>query len=309
MRGLSAVIVLVVPPMTFNPPPGWPVPRGWTPPPDWQPDPAWPPAPVGWRYWLGGPESAGTFNPGVTEETPAGRHRSIPGPVVAALAIVPVLALVVLAVFAANRFISPRPVPHTAATQPTSPRDPLTPDWPAPGSVLVDFSSWTAFGGIDARFGDDKRSVLLDTHDTTQTWRTKWSGLTQPGPAMCALHIRGRARDVSHTAGVPGGFGVGLATLSPGSVGGPTLSGTGIQFDFGQQGFRFASYPSDSDQGLIRASLDHEWHEIEVGIDNGSQTLSVDGRQVASTPAVGQCGHPMIRVWAGAAEFADFKFL
>ncbi len=114
---------------------------------------------------------------------------------------------------------------------------------------------------------------------------------------------------MSHTAGIPGGFGVGLATLGPGSVDEATLTGTGIQFDFGQQGYRFATYPGDSDQGLIRASLDDRWHEIEVGIDNGWHTLSVDGRQVASTPAAGQCGHPMIRVWAGAAEFADFKFL
>jgi hypothetical protein len=296
--------------MTFSPPPGWPVPRGWTPPPGWEPDPGWPPAPAGWSFWVGGPEgTAGTFHPGITEETPPARLRDMPAVVVAALTLVPVLALVVLAVFAANRFVIPRLTPHTAAAKPSIPRGSLIPDWPAPGGNLVDFSSWTAFGGVDARFGDDRRSVLLDTHDSTQTWRTKWSGLIQSGPSMCALHIRGRARDVSHAAGVPGGFGIGLATLSPGNLDDTALTGMGIQFDFGQQGYRFASYPDDSDEGLTRAPLDNRWHEIEVSIDNGSHALSVDGQQVASAPAAGQCGHPTIRVWAGEAEFADFSVL
>lgn len=305
--------------MIFNPPPGWPVPHGWTPPPDWEPDPDWPRAPPGWRFWVDSPHAAeaeltDTRVPSHTGETSAPhRSRRMPPAVVAALAVVPVLALVVMAVFVMNRSVMKVALaPHTGPTSSTNMETTfvppaVTPDWPAPMAGRVDFASWAGFGGIDTRFGDESRSVVLDTHDTTQTWHTKWSGLIQPGSPMCALHFRGRVRDVSHAAGVPGGFGIGLATLARGNPE-DTLIGTAIQFDFGQQGYRFAIYPDDSDHGLVPTPLDHGWHEIEVVIDNRSQTLLVDGRQVASTPGPGQCGHPVIRVWAGAAEFADFQF-
>ena len=171
--------------------------------------------------------------------------------------------------------------------------------------LYIDFTSWNRFGGIDAGYGNNGQSVLLDTNDTTDTWSTKWSGLISPKTTTCAARIVGRVRDVSHVPGVPGGFGIGLATLS-GDAPDATLTGTAIQFDFGMQGFRTAIYPSDSDHGFEPATLDREWHDVEVVIDQTSHTLTLDGRVVAATQAAGQCGSPVIRVWAGSAEFADF---
>ena len=132
--------------------------------------------------------------------------------------------------------------------------------------------------------------------------------MVSPLTTTCAARIAGRVRDASHTSGTPGGFGfaIGLGTLNSGDPDDATLSGTAIQFDFGQQGFRTAIYPSDSDYGLAPAALDHQWHDIEVTVDTNSHTLIVDGQTVAQTQAGGQCGHPLVRVWAGSAEFANF---
>ncbi|GAY13878.1 hypothetical protein MSZK_06040 [Mycobacterium sp. shizuoka-1] len=184
----------------------------------------------------------------------------------------------------------------------------VVPDWPMPGSNQVDFSSWARFGAIDARFTDGGRSVMLDTHDTTDTWQTKWSGLIQQGPAVCSFRLTGSVRDVSHTAGVPGGFGIGLADLGPGDPKQAELTGSAVQFDFGQGGYRMAIYPRDDDNGLIPAELDSRWHTVEITVDPQSSSLAVDGRQVATTTGPARCGHPVVRVWAGAAEFADFQF-
>jgi hypothetical protein len=44
---------MVVVPMRFNPPPGWPPPPpGFIPDDGWRPDPSWPPAPAGWQLWV-----------------------------------------------------------------------------------------------------------------------------------------------------------------------------------------------------------------------------------------------------------------
>jgi hypothetical protein len=328
----------------FNPPPNWPVPRGWTPPPNWEPDRSWPPAAPGWQFWTEDePEvdeqpwaphavepteqppppaappgwtfwtdSADVQPPSGTElpvsscETPS-RKKLWRRPTTIFLVLGFVASLVVA--FLVVRVVDPG---LRIDTQPHTEKIPsgggVSPDWPSPWAANVDFSSWTTFGGIDAEFSDHGRSVLLDTHDTTETWRTKWSGLIQDGPSMCAMRFTGRARDVSHAAGVPGGFGIGLATLGPGDPDTADLSGTAIQFDFGQQGFRSASYPTDTDFGLEPAPLDHQWHQIEVIVKETSHTLVVDGRTVTNREVPGRCGNPVIRVWAGSAEFTDFTF-
>lgn len=287
--------------MRFNPPPGWPVPPGWSPAPDWQPDPQWPLAPEGWQFWVDTPAGSETAAP----PSPNGRpHRwRLPIIVLLALGATVALVLVVVAVLPHRRDAGTASQP-TVAPQPT-----FRPDWPSPRALHVDFRTWTAFGGIDARFGDDGRSVVLDTHDTTDTWRTKWAGVIQPGPARCDLRMTGRVRDISHSDGVAGGFGIGLATLAPGDPSTAALDGTAIQFDFGQQGFRTADYPGDTDHGLQPGRLDHEWHDIEIAVDADAHTLSVDGLQVSSVATGARCGTPVIRVWAGSAEFADFSFV
>ncbi|MGE2716255.1 hypothetical protein ACQI4L_19550 [Mycolicibacterium litorale] len=72
------------------------------------------------------------------------------------------------------------------------------------------------------------------------------------------------------------------------------------------RGFRTAVYPSDADHGVRAADLENEWHDVEVVIDSHALSLAVDGTTAVHTAAVGQCGRPFVRVWAGAAEFADF---
>jgi hypothetical protein len=192
-----------------------------------------------------------------------------------------------------------RPVPATPS---------FIPDWPRPQDTYVDFSSWASFGGIDARFTEDGRAVSLDTHDTTDTWHTKWSGLIQQGPPQCTFRLTGRVRDTSHAVGVAGGFGIGMGDVGSGDPTTATLTGSAIQFDFGQNGYRMAVYPSDNDNGLTPAALDNHWHDIDLTVDTRGSSLLVDGRQVAETTSAGQCGHPVIRIWAGAAEFANFRF-
>jgi hypothetical protein len=113
-------------------------------------------------------------------------------------------------------------------------------------------------------------------------------------------------RDISHTSGVPGGYGIGLATTQNDPSGQVMLNGTAIQYDFGQQGYRTAIYPDDSAFGLVQASLDHDWHNIEVSFDTqGIASESVDGAPVVDQSVNKLCGQPVIRVWAGAVEFGD----
>jgi hypothetical protein len=290
----------------FNVPPGWPVPQGWSPPPDWQPDPAWPPAPPGWVFWTDAPARADE-RADQAADPPAvvswlSRRWKLVTALVVAMAVAAVVAAVLTVVLPrVGGPTSIRTLPYTGPT--------IRPDWPGPAALYVDFRTWTAFGGIDAQFGSDGTSVTLDTHDTTDTWRTKWSGLIQPGPTRCDLRMTGRVRDISHAQGVPGGFGIGLATVTPGDPASAQLDGTAIQFDYGQQGFRTALYPSDGDSGLQPGSLDHGWHDIEITIDAHTHTLSVDGHRASSVPTGGRCGNPVIRIWAGSAEFADFSFV
>ena len=105
-----------------------------------------------------------------------GRRWRLPGTVVAS--IVAIAALVVGLIL----LVVGKPA-TTIRTQPRT--ENLTPDTVAPGwreppwgstPLYVDFSAWTRFGGIDANFSNNGESVFLDTHDTTDTWRTKWSG-------------------------------------------------------------------------------------------------------------------------------------
>lgn len=293
--------------MRFNPPPGWPVPPDWSPTPEWQPDPAWPPAPPGWVFWTDTPV------PAIERVAPAAdppvvvswlsRHWKFVTGFVVATAVVAVVAAVLTVVASTGGPTGIRTLPYTV------PGPTIRPDWPSPTARYVDFRSWAAFGGVDARFSADGTTATLDTHDTTDTWRTKWSGLIQPGPARCDLHMTGRVRDISHDDGVPGGFGIGLATLAPGDPTTAELTGSAIQFDFGQQGFRTAIYPGDADSGLAPAPLDHDWHDIEITVDAATHTLFVDGHVVSSVPTGARCGNPVIRVWAGSAEFADFSFV
>ncbi|OBC03411.1 hypothetical protein A5784_14415 [Mycobacterium sp. 852013-50091_SCH5140682] len=294
----------------FNPPPGWPVAPEWSPTPDWQPDPQWPPAPQGWQFWLDDRSDTATDEDGTGHPAEPGsrlsRHRVLVVATAGSLVVVAIVAAIVAVVLPVSH---DGHAIHELPVTDGPPSGTVRPDWPSPQAAHVDFRAWTAFGGIDAQFGDDGRSVVLDTHDTTDTWRTKWSGLAQPGPARCDLRMTGRVRDISHSDGVAGGFGIGLATLAPGDPTTAALDGTAIQFDFGQQGFRTADYPSDTDHGLQPGWLDHDWHDIEIAIDANAHALSVDGQQVSSVATGARCGSPVIRVWAGSAEFADFSFV
>jgi hypothetical protein len=86
-------------------------------------------------------------------------------------------------------------------------------------------NGWEQFGGIDAHPGSGGNTVVLDTHNTTETWTTKWSGLIAPGESACTLHFSARVRDISHTSGVPGGYGIGLATTQNDPSGQVMLNG------------------------------------------------------------------------------------
>jgi opacity protein-like surface antigen len=169
----------------------------------------------------------------------------------------------------------------------------------------MSLNGWTQFGGIDAHAGPSGDTVILDTHNTTATWTTKWSGLIAPAESDCTLHVSTRVRDISHTLGVPGGYGIGLATTNDDPQGRLTLNGTAIQYDFGQQGYRTAMYPDDSAFGLAPAALDHDWHTIEVSFTSGVASETVDGKVMVQQSIGNVCGRPVIRVWAGAVEFGD----
>jgi hypothetical protein len=178
---------------------------------------------------------------------------------------------------------------------------------PTPHDAMS-INGWNQFGGIDAHPGPSGDTVILDTHNTTDTLTTKWSGLIAPAESACTLHVSTRVRDISHTSGVPGGYGIGLATTKEDPPGQVTLNGTAIQYDFGQQGYRTAIYPGDSAFGLAPAPLDHDWHTIEVSFDaQGVASETVDGKVMVHQFIDKICGQPVIRVWAGAVEFGDIS--
>jgi hypothetical protein len=182
----------------------------------------------------------------------------------------------------------------------------ITPSSSSPGHTATELTDWRQIGGIDAHPGSSAAAIVLDTHDTTTTWTTKWSGLIEPTGSVCTLHFSGRIRDITHSLGVPGGYGIGLATTQEDPSNRPTLYGSAVQYDFGQGGYRTAIYPDDNAFGLVPASLDHDWHDIEVVVDSaGFMTEVVDGKAVVHQSATRICGQPVIRVWAGAVEFAD----
>lgn len=170
----------------------------------------------------------------------------------------------------------------------------------------IDFASWEPFGGIDAQPSADGRAVRLDTHDTVATWTTKWSGLIAPGATpICAMQMVGQVRDLSHSMGVQGGFGLGLGTLSATKT---ELSGTAVQFDYGWKAFLTVDYPVDRATEVASANLDNERHAIDLQIGaDGATTLQVDGATALQAKGTPVCGYPVIRVWGGAAEFSDFR--
>ncbi|MFS0898251.1 hypothetical protein [Mycolicibacterium litorale] len=278
----------------FNPPPDWPVEPGFAPGPDWAPDPAWPPAPDGWRFWTGTPR-----------RTPSAAA------VVAAVGLTALLVAALVGV--ATSRPSPGEVPEISLELPVHEEDRessltgVAPGWPPTSpEPFLDFAAWQSFGAVHVDFADDGRTVVVDTRDTVETWRTKWSGLISTRTSACAVRIVGRVRDRDHAVGRAGGFAIGLGELLPGDPVKAELAGSAVQFDFGMRGFRTAVYPADADHGVRPADLDNRWHDIEVVIDSGSHTLTVDGSQVVRTTAGGQCGRPFIRVWAGSTEFSDF---
>ena len=71
-----------------------------------------------------------------------------------------------------------------------------------------------------------------------------------------------RARDISHSSGVAGGFGIGLTTLQEDSSGQQVLYGSAVQYDFGLNGYFAVAYPTAEAYSLDAAPLDHEWHEL-----------------------------------------------
>jgi serine/threonine protein kinase len=197
--------------------------------------------------------------------------------------------------------------PISATTTPVSSATPPVTTSPPAGTV-VDFRSWQPFGGIDAQVSDDGRSVLLDTHDTTKNWKTVWSGLISPAPSQCTIRIAGQARDISHSLGVPGGFGIGLTTLRPDAAGQPASYGSAVQYDFGLNGYFAVAYPTAQSYGLVTAPIDHNWHNLDVSVDaQGWLTAQVDGKTVLHAQGTPVCGMPTIRVWAGSAEFREFS--
>ena len=172
----------------------------------------------------------------------------------------------------------------------------------------VDFRSWQPFGGIDAQVSGDGRSVVLDTHDTTENWKAVWSGLIAPGPPQCSTRITGQARDINHTLAAAGGFGIGLTTIQTDSSGQEAAFGSAVQYDFGLGGYFAVRYPTAESYGLVAAPLDHEWHNFDVTIDEqGWITAQIDGKTAVHAKGAAVCGLPTLRVWAGSAEFREFS--
>jgi serine/threonine protein kinase len=226
--------------------------------------------------------------------------------------IVPAAALAVTSVLFGGLVIwqSTRPSTTPPISSITNPISATTASTATTASAIpaVDFHSWQAFGGIDAKVSGAGQSVVLDTHDTTENWTAVWSGLIAPGPPKCNTHITGQARDISHTSGVAGGFGIGLTTLQKDSSGQEVAYGSAVQYDFGFNGYFTVSYPSAQAYSLDAAPLDHEWHDFDVRIDEqGRITAQIDGKTVVQTQGSAVCGMPTIRVWAGSAEFREFS--
>lgn len=228
------------------------------------------------------------------------------------IAIAAVLAVVAVAIGGVaiwratrpNSSASSLPSTPTSATSASTPQSSMA----TPAISTVDFRNWQPFGGIDAKVAGDGRSVVLDTHDTTQNWKTVWSGLIAPGPQQCGTRITGRARDISHTSAVPGGFGIGLTAVRNDSSGKEALYGSAVQYDLGLNGYFAVSYPSAGSYQLVTAALDHDWHNFDVTFDaQGAITARVDGKTVIQTQGNPVCGMPTLRVWAGSAEFSDFS--
>lgn len=242
--------------------------------------------------------------PPSSPSAPAARRPNrwvVPVAIVAAMAVVGGLALWYTTRPSSAPTSSPVSTTSTApiATGSTAPTT-------SPGAA-VDFRTWQAFGGIDAQISDDGRSVVLDTHDTRENWKAVWSGLIAPGQPQCSTRITGSARDISHSPGVTGGFGIGLTTLQKDGSGQEASYGSAVQYDFGLNGYFAVAYPTAQSYSLVPAPLDHEWHEFDIAIDeNGWITADVDGKTVVRAKGNAVCGTPTIRVWAGSAEFRDF---
>jgi serine/threonine protein kinase len=274
-----------------------------------------PPRPPSGRY-------PGSVPPPPPPAQPASPPTSEPAPATGQLKrwIVPTAALAVvlllvggLAIWLGTRSSTTTAISSTttaisSTTAPISSTSPRTSSTTTSAIPVVDFHDWQPFGGIDAKISGDGQSVVLDTHDTTKTWTTVWSGLTAPGPSQCSTHITGRARDISHSLGVPGGFGIGLTTLKQDSSGQQASYGSAVQYDFGLKGYFAVAYPTAESYGLVAAPLDHEWHNFDVSIDTqGGISAQVDGKTVIHAEGSAVCGMPTIRVWAGSAEFRDFS--
>src|SRR5262249_45494610 len=157
---------------------------------DWTPDPSWPQAPPGWQFWLSDePEDdvvtyAESPAEADTPDRPPRRwwHRS-KGTIAGIVAFNAVVAIGLVVLFMVPRPLTRRTMPETHDLPPTvndSAPTGADPGWRDPGwgttPLYIDFAAWTRFGGIDATVSDGGKTVRLDTHDTTDTWRTKWSG-------------------------------------------------------------------------------------------------------------------------------------
>jgi hypothetical protein len=185
----------------------------------------------------------------------------------------------------------------TTLATPTIPTEPRAPDGPPGGRLTAD--SWTIFGGIAKQVGSDGTTIRIDTHDTTQNWHTKWSGLVASGLPGCGWKISGRVHDLSHRIGEPGGLGIGLASFDSAEV----PSGTAAQFDYGFSGYRATDYPSDSTLQQVQETLDNEWHEFDVVVGtDGRLKATIDDRPVLDAQGKTVCCYPMIRIWAGVND-------
>lgn len=183
----------------------------------------------------------------------------------------------------------------------------VAPGWPPYSpEPFLDFEAWQAFGAANAEFNDNGRTAVLDTHDTTETGHTTWSGLISTRTTACAVRIVGRVRDLTHDAGQAGGFAIGLGELAPDALTHAALTGSAVQYDFPAGGFQAAVYPAGTVHGTGPDVLNEGWHDVDVTIDSRSHTVVVDGTPTLHTATRGGCGRPFIRVWAGATEFADF---
>ena len=113
-----------------------------------------------------------------------------------------------------------------------------------------------------------------------------WSGLIAPGPPQCSTHIIGSARDISHSPGVAGGFGIGLTNLQKDESGQQASFGSVVQYDFGLNGYFAVAYPTAEAYNLVAAPLDHDWHKLDITIDaQGWITAEVDGKQLYAREA------------------------